>query len=436
LPRKRSLTQKPQEAAATVPAKDNSLVLMVAISVFFLSLSIAYNYLTPAVTPAALHALDGGSPNPDEHAHMLYISTIASGRLPVFSKAGADYEAHQPPLYYLIAAIFYKIDHGVHFVRIAATLLGLVLIWVSFFTAKELLPNRPDIAATAAMIVAFLPMNVALSSSVSNDTAANLVFVLYLLVIGRILRGKTRTVKNSVLLAVIMAAGMWTKSSALILLPLTVFALAFAVWKRNLSANTALTMCAISVFGALLLTAPWLLRNEHLYGDLFAQHVVFHDLASRNIGPSVLIGKVGLTWYMQMFFGWTFASYWGVFDSMNMFLPTEVYILLAILSILTVGVGAVKLFKMRTVNDSAVLFTWTVLVALTVIAYVQYNYHFFQVQGRYLFLALLPVSVVSAAGLLDSVPASLKKWTALTLFAAFVILNLLALSMISVRYLS
>jgi hypothetical protein len=48
----------------------------------------------------------------------------------------------------------------------------------------------------------------------------------------------------------------------------------------------------------------------------------------------------------------------------------------------------------------------------------------------------LPVSVVSAAGLLDSVPASLKKWTALTLFAAFVILNLLALSMISVRYLS
>jgi hypothetical protein len=208
------------------------------------------------------------------------------------------------------------------------------------------------------------------------------------------------------------------------------------VWKRNLSANTALTMCAISVFGALLLTAPWLLRNEHLYGDLFAQHVVFHDLASRNIGPSVLIGKVGLTWYMQMFFGWTFASYWGVFDSMNMFLPTEVYILLAILSILTVGVGAVKLFKMRTVNDSAVLFTWTVLVALTVIAYVQYNYHFFQVQGRYLFLALLPVSVVSAAGLLDSVPASLKKWTALTLFAAFVILNLLALSMISVRYLS
>ena len=447
LPRKRPVVQKVGEVPTEAPAAKNALTIMVVISVLFLLLSASYNYLTPAstITQQDQHPRDGGAANPDEPAHVLYVASAASGRLPVFSKTSANYEAHQPPLYYILAATFYQasptsaqhsveFEGRVHVVRWAATLLGLALIWVTFFIAADLLPDRRDIAALAAAIVALIPMNISLSSSVSNDTATNLVFALFLLILGRLIRNPAKK-KYTFLLGVIVGIGIWTKSSTLILAPVLLIALGFAAWRNLLSYKEAWISAAASLGLGAIIGLPWLLRNRHLYGDLFAQGVVFRDLAARNVSPSSLIQALGPNWYLQHFFGWTFASYWGVFDSMLLFLPQGVYVFLALAALATIVAGLIVLKKKpQSGANGVVLFMWAALVALTLIAYVQYNVHFFQVQGRYLYPALIPLSALSAIGISALTPPSLKRWLPLILISGLLVLNLLCLSIISGRY--
>jgi len=412
----------------------------VLVTILFLLFSSAYNYMTPATTPAILHSLDGGAANPDEPAHMLYVESIASGHIPVFSSKNGDYEAHQPPLYYIIAACADKLapsdpDKAVHVDRWAATLLAVALIWVTFFVVREVLPDRPNIAAATAAIVALIPMNLSLGSSVGNDTAANLVFALYLLVVERYFRRPEKHILYGVLLAIVLGAGVWTKSSTLLLFPLTLAALVCASALRLIPTKAAAVSGLIAFAGSAALSLPWLLRNQRLYGDLLAEKVIFHDLASRNVAPSALIGALGQTWYIERFFAWTFASYWGVFDSMNLFLPTNVYVCIAVVSIPVLIWGSIALAKTRTtVLERASLLQWVLLVLLTVFAYVQYNVHFFQVQGRYLYPALIPLTAAAVYGLAEITPKRYAQWVAAALIGSLVLLNLLSLTMISGRY--
>jgi hypothetical protein len=413
---------------------------MVAVVIAFVALSAAYNYVTPVVTPAVLHAVDGGAANADEIAHMLYVKRIASGHLPVFSSSSPNYEAHQPPLYYCAAALLFLAGRGnavaqVHDARWAATLLGIALIWITYSVVRQLLPNREDIAVGTAMVVALLPMNISLSSSVSNDTAANVIFAFALLLFGRILRHSDAWLKNGLLLALVFAAGIWTKSSTLLLILLGLILFGCAVWQKNVAPRPALYTFGLGLIGGAILSSFWLLRNQRLYGDFFAQNVIFHDLAARNISPSALIDLYGQGWYMRHFFDWTFASYWGVFDSMNLFLPTAVYIVLAVLSVPAAILGLAQLATtLKSSVERAEIVMWIALILLTVAAYVQYNAHFFQLQGRYLYPALIPLSASAVYLLYSWTPKPFARWAGLTLFVGLFFLNLLSLAVISGRF--
>jgi len=432
---KRTVGRKVKESAAVVPVKRYAVAATVALSLVFLLLSAAYNALTPAVTPAPLHVFDGGAPNPDEIAHRLYVQSLASGSLPVFSNTSPDYEAHQPPAYYAIAAIFDKISNNIHVVRLASTLLGVVLIWAVFVTVRDQFPDRDDIVVGSTTLVTLLPMNITLSSSVSNDTASNIVFVLFLLVLGRLLRGKLDGAQCAVWLALVFGLGIWTKSSTLVLIPTAIVALGLAAWKKALPLKSALTAGVGGVLGGALIGAPWLLRNQHLYGDPFASHVVFHVLAVRNHSPGSLISYFGLGWYVERFFVWTFDSYWGVFDSMNLYLPEGVYFVLGLATVVTIVTGIVSLAMDRSTSASRSLyFLWSLLTLAVFIAYIQYNIHFFQLQGRYLYPALLPLSVASASGISALVPKKYWGWAGFALAGGLIVLNLLCLTIISGRY--
>ena len=88
---------------------------------------------------------------PDETAHLRYIEHLAqTHRLPVFSAVspGADYEFHQPPLYYVLALPGYLMTPGVGAhkgltVRVFTLLLGLALIYLTYLLARRLAPDRP-----------------------------------------------------------------------------------------------------------------------------------------------------------------------------------------------------------------------------------------------------------------------------------------------------
>jgi hypothetical protein len=440
LAQSRKMRQKDMTETGVIAAGRSDVSVMVVISIVFVIFAAAYNYLTPLVTPVQLHQMDGGAANPDEPAHLLYTAMIASGHLPVFSQSSPGYEAHQPPLYYLLAAVVYKFAPPnatvrAHDVRWVATLIGLALVWVTFIVVREQFSRTEYLAVTTALVVALIPMNVALSASVSNDTATNLIIALFLLQLGRLLRSGDANNQQSLVLGVVLAAGIWTKSSTLILFPVLMVALGIAAQQNLLTPKQAARCIIKSTVATLVVASPWLVRNYHFYGDVFAQNVIFHDLAARNVAPSSLIHTLGLMWYLRTFFAWTFASFWGVFDSMNLFMPASIYIVIAALSIVGLLVGALRIGAAAGSKPNQVVgAAWLSLIVLTVVGYIQYNSHFFQVQGRYLYPALIPLSTVGVYGILAITPKTYVKWAHYAVLIALVLVNLLCLSMISGRY--
>src|SRR5262245_25182303 len=80
-------------AEAAKDAKTWGRGVVAAILAAYLALAVAYNRATPVGV------------SPDELGHAEYIRyLVAHHRLPVFGGPGLAYEAHQPPLYYLLAA--------------------------------------------------------------------------------------------------------------------------------------------------------------------------------------------------------------------------------------------------------------------------------------------------------------------------------------------
>ncbi|MCL6536595.1 MAG: glycosyltransferase family 39 protein, partial [Armatimonadetes bacterium] len=144
-------------------------------------LAIAYNLATPFG--------NNGYPNtPDEGAHFQYVAYVArEWRLPKFEGyAGVGYEAHQPPLYYFLAAAIYALTGGEgKAVRLLSTACSAGVVWLVWLTLRRLAPERPLLALAGMGFAAFLPMHIAIGSAVGNDALTNLLFaaVLYALLV-------------------------------------------------------------------------------------------------------------------------------------------------------------------------------------------------------------------------------------------------------------
>ncbi|RMF28308.1 MAG: hypothetical protein D6759_16100, partial [Chloroflexi bacterium] len=153
---------------------------------------------------------------PDEPAHYNYVRHLAeTGRFPVLEMGDYDqdylarltaerfppdlpiepleYEDHQPPLYYLLAAPLYRLTGGRLLpLRLLSLLLGAGLIPLAYAVARTLYPHRPVIALGAAAFVAFLPQHVAMMAGVNNDALAELLLAAILWLALRERRGESR----------------------------------------------------------------------------------------------------------------------------------------------------------------------------------------------------------------------------------------------------
>lgn len=373
------------------------------------ALALAYNAVTPAATPA--------QHNPDENAHVEYVTTLASGHLPKFTDAQHGYESHQPPLYYAVCLPVYAAARGMgdaaatKAVRVVSTLLGALLVVVAFGCVLTMLPEEKWVAIGTAAFVALLPMNVAQSASVTNDALTNLLLAVGLwLLTKRATGGKA----SPVWLGIVLGAGIWTKTSTLLLFPTVAVAFYLITRQKILDTKTAAKSAGIALGLGLLIGLPWLVRNQVLYGDPLARHI----FETSFVGTTAQAGDIArgvfggsLTAYLAGVARWTFASFWGVFDSMLVFwgnsplayppghwpspkapLP-PVYNLLAMLCAMSL-VGLVFFFRARrlTTGQGVVVASFAVLTALTGLAHLLFVLTFFQAQGRYWFPALVPLA--------------------------------------------
>ena len=378
----------------------------------YLLLAFGYSAVTPAAT-ADQH-------NPDENAHVQYVATLTSGRLPVFTDIAHGYENHQPPLYYALCVPVYLAAHGhgdaaaTRAMRWVSILLGALLVFVSFATVRRLFPERPALALGTAAFVGLLPGNVALCASVTNDSLTTLVIAVALWQLVGLVTTLGPDVpvavwrRQALLLGVTLGVGIWTKTLTLSLFPTVLVAFLWLARSGRASGAVAAQAAGLAVGLGLLLGAPWLGRNTLLYGDPLAQNLLLNKLnnGESNVTLDVMayvFGGIGP--YFAKVAQWGFASFWGGFDSMRLFWdmnphkphpnfkhgPTPTYLALLAVS----AVSAVGLFGRRSGLEAArqpALLALAAQVVFTGILFLNYNLHFFQAQGRYVYPALLPLA--------------------------------------------
>ncbi len=179
---------------------------------------------------------------PDEPAHFNYIRTIAeTGTLPVLQPGDYDqdyldeiksrhfpadmsvdpirYESWQPPLYYLAAVPFYfasragGVDAQVLTLRMFSVLLEVIVLLIAYAVVREVFSADRLLPLATVAAIATIPMHVAVTASISNDTAAELVVALMLWLGILRLKNKVTSRRFVILGGLLFGAGLVTKST-------------------------------------------------------------------------------------------------------------------------------------------------------------------------------------------------------------------------------
>lgn len=376
---------------------------------------------------------------PDEPAHYNYVVYVAeNGRLPELlpgdypleylealkaARFPADmpvdtvrYEAHQPPLYYVLAAGVYRLAGTLAWpllttLRLFSLMLGGLALLVGYAVLRAILPARREIALGATALAAFLPMHLATLSAVNNDALVELLIVLVALMVLRPLSPVDRwRIGRACAIGLLLGLAFLTKMQSYPAFALAFGALAWDTWPRT--DGTALPWRIAAKRGALMLgiaalvAMPWLLRNASVYGWSDPLALRRHDMVvTGQLTTAQYLAANGRVALARAFAVTTFRSFWGQFGWMGVVLDTRVYAAFGLLSSLAAGGGALGIYRLcrtRRIRGSlpwrtvALLSLW---VGATIAGYLWWNTRFLQHQGRYLFPALLPISLALSAGL-------------------------------------
>ncbi len=396
---------------------DSTRIWLAAIIALHLALGLVYWNCTPyGVTP-------------DEAYHGVYVTQLAEEhRLPVFSADDMEnYEAHQPPLYYLLGVPFYLAAGGAG-VRALSLVLGALSILTVYAAVKALIPERESTALACAGFVALLPMHLALSSSVGNDILTELIFGLAILLLVRL--NRELNLKSSALLGLVLGLGLLTKTTCVLIFPVAVLAYVLMRRRGAVTPMEASAHVAVMIGIGLVVGGWWLVRNVSLYGDPFAL-TQFNQAFAHTPKPDYFLVERGLsvTDYIALVGGWTFASFWGVFGHMKVFMPTWTYLALAAVTLVAL-VGSIRPFitlNRESTERRHALIVMAALAVLVLLSFIRFNLTYFQAQGRYLYPAIIPISLAMVIGIERLLPEGNRRWSAVVVNGGMLLLTLTAL---------
>lgn len=290
---------------------------------------------------------------PDEASHFVYAhDLLETGALPVIQNYETAWrtgrvEAHQPPLYYALVALLIAptersdfeeyivlnpfstvgrvrvqnqnaLLHPLHpsgdtgtailLGRSLSAALALGTLWFVYGSASLVLKSRR--AALAAMLfTASLPTFLYISASINNDNLATLLFsagVFWLLWVRD--RGRI-SVRESLLLGLILGAAALTKLNIVILFGLVYGWLVLEALRGRLRGRQVIGAMLVSGALSTALAGWWFLRNVQLYGDPLAV-----DATRAVWGRGNVPG--GLEWFLFEARG-VWDSFWLVLGHFN-----------------------------------------------------------------------------------------------------------------------
>ncbi len=402
---------------------------------------------------------------PDEPAHFNYIRAIGeTGALPVLQNGDYDqnyleqikaakfpasmsvdairYESYQPPLYYLAATPVYLaaraggVNAEVLALRLFGAVLGALVLLVAFAIMREMFPEDPSLALATVGAIASVPMFIADSASVTNDIAAVLVLALILLLAVKRVKNTVSDKRFVILGGILFGAALLTKSTAytpgaLVLVGGEMGRI--AVGKLRITYHVIRNLILLFAL-ALAISAPMFIRNMLTYAVTDFLGLARHNAVVLGQPTTAeMIAQYGLNHILFDYFAVTFKSFWAQFGWMGVLVNDRIYVVLMGLS----GAAALgfMLYALRVLRRRDLLTTaqwWSMsLLAVTVVAavvdYIGYNFEFFQLQGRYLFPALIPLTLFGVIGLRELVSREHHRVVFALLYVALLALDIASL---------
>ncbi|HET6446264.1 MAG TPA: glycosyltransferase family 39 protein [candidate division Zixibacteria bacterium] len=374
---------------------------------------------------------------PDEIGHFLFARELTtSKRLPV-QEIGDLGEAHQPPLYYALAALLslpvdqsinvgalrlnpnfiwsggdqvnISLHHtdetfpyqgqalGMHLARLASSLMGMVTVALTIAIAWLVFPKQPWIGLIAAALIAFNPQFLFIHGSVNNDA---LLVMASTGIIWQTLRTEKRpqVLGQWLLLGLWIAVGLLAKLGGVSIAVVCILYLAWIGIRGGSYRQLAKGILAAGVV-VVVLAGWWFVRNQILYGDPLGWSV-YNEVFAANFRDTPL------TWSdVREFLRVQYRSFWGVFGWMTVFAPGWFYVFTGLLTLTGIA-GIVLSFisgKWRQLGSrqkrTFILLVGLVLVQELFIFWSINRFNETWYQGRYLFPAIAAIAILLAYGL-------------------------------------
>lgn len=309
-------------------------------------------------------------------------------------------ESHQPPLYYIIAAILRTIGGDYLVMRIlSAVFAGLTVAYCCWWCEAHF---GEQYVRPLGTFLCVLPSQAQLGGAVSNDSLTHL---LCALIIGEFISTIKAAVvqpRALVILTAAITAGLYTKLTVLQLLPwLLIVAVGWKVKTTGLSGRFIGQILGVLVV-VMLLTSPMWLRNLSLYGDPLARTI--YKATGPNFSPADIEKVAGWTHadYLRQVGVRSVASFWYFIHPntpLSRFVGEPVPFAAIAAVIAPALVGCMKLLRdPASRRDIPLLVTLLAVPVIILPFYFVFVSQVFQAQGRYFLPALLPIAVITIAG--------------------------------------
>jgi hypothetical protein len=200
--------------------------------------------------------------------HIEYIDYIFTKHQLPFSNEGL--QMFQSPLYYIISAFLYvPLSHlfdsstSILLLRIIPLLCGILQVEIGYRTARYVFPQRQDLQVWGTIIAGLLPMNLYISQVVGNEPLAGLLSASAVVIGFHILTAESGIIpeKYFIMLGTALGFALLTKVTAILLIPLSIILMIYAMHKRQ-NSRKYITTRIMLVSGIIVAIAGWyFIRN-------------------------------------------------------------------------------------------------------------------------------------------------------------------------------
>jgi 4-amino-4-deoxy-L-arabinose transferase-like glycosyltransferase len=198
------------------------------------------------------------NPSPWSELQQRRLAAVENSRLSTRGSGDALSATNNPPLYYALEAVPYKIGSSgsvldrLALMRALSALMGAVTVVLTYLFLKELLPGRRYAWTAGALAVALQPLFAFMSGGVNNDNLLYLMAAGTLYALARIF-GRGLTATNGALLGAFLGVGIVAKLTLLGFVPAAVVGLALGVrrgWTRQRTASVRGAVWAVGLGAA------------------------------------------------------------------------------------------------------------------------------------------------------------------------------------------